>query len=135
MTRRTTIDKQCWAAFCDAYSRQHQGWIANVETYDPRLAESAGLQASAGLLPLVSNLALQGLVFEDRHAHTDLVVSVGGGENLVTHRIVEPSQIVTLQTDSGLDEGLLIHDENGGLMRIRFRAPASPEALDGITPA
>jgi len=128
MTRRTTIEKQYWAEFCDAYSRQHRGWIASIEAHDARMSES-------GLLPIASSQALQGIVLQGRHPQPDLIVSAGSGENLLTHRIVQPTQIVALQTDSGLDEGLQIYDENGGLVQLRFRVPASPEALDGVTPS
>ncbi len=124
MSRHSIIDKSCWAAFCDAYSRQHQGWIACVETIEPGLDPPA--------VALVVHLPLQGVVLQDRQPVPELLVCLGVGEQLFTHRIIRPAQIAALQTESGLDEGLQIRDEGGGLYRIRFRAPASPETLDGV---
>ncbi len=83
----------------------------------------------------MATLALQGIVLQDRQPVPELLICLGVGEKLFTHRIIRPAQIVALQTESGLDEGLQISDESGGLHRIRFRAPASPETLDGVAPA
>ena len=124
MTKSSEIAKKLWPGFCDDYSRQHQGWLVSLETHDP-LNSPAHLQAMAG------ELAFQGVVLQDHGPAPELLVTLGRGEEIFTHRIVQPTRIITLETDAGLHEGLLIQDDNGGQLRIRFRVPASPEALDG----
>ncbi len=126
----SAIDKLFWHTFCDAYSRQHQGWITSVEAIE----STQEPDAVPTPFMLVANVALQGIVLQNHQPEPDLLVCMGRDMDLYTHRIVRPTLIEALQTDRGLDEGLLIHDEKGGIHRLRFRVPASPDVLDGISP-
>ncbi len=124
MTKSSDIAKKLWPGFCDGYSRQHQGWLVSLEIHDP-LAPTSNPQAMAG------ELAFQGIALQDHGPAPELLVTLGRAEEIFTHRVVQPARIAALETDAGLHEGLLIQDENGGQFKIRFRAPASPETLDG----
>ncbi len=131
----SAIDRASWYLFCNAYSRQHQGWIGSVEAIEPAPQETgAAREEEPAPVTLADNVALQGIVLQGHQQEPELLVCMGRGTDLFTHRIARPTLIEALQTDLGLDEGLLIHDEKGGVHRIRFRVPASPDVLDGISP-
>lgn len=130
-SKRTEIAKNHWQSFCDNYTRQHQGWIVKVDIFDPSMSNHRRGEPSPRLKALAADLAFRGIVFQDSESHPELLINLGSGKELFTHRLMRPAQIVTLETTEGLHEGLLIHDSNGGMVQIRFREPANPELLDG----
>ncbi len=124
MTKSSAIARKRWADFCDHYTRQHQGWLVSLETCDPSTSPPVSH-------PMTEALTLQGIAFQEHGAAAELLVTLGRAEEFFTHRIAQPARILTLETDAGMHEGLLVQDESGGQLRILFRVPASPEALDG----
>lgn len=128
---RTEIARNQWRSFCDGYSRQHQGWIVKVNIYDPSMSKLSYYNPTSRFKTMANDLAFRGIVFEDFGPRPELLVNLGSGTELITHRLMQPTHIVEVETVNGLHEGLLIHDRNGGVMQIRFREPANPEMLDG----
>jgi len=130
MAKHSEIAKIQWQSFCDNYTRQHRGWVVKVDAYDPALAKLFCQAPPPRLKTMANNLAFQGIVFEDSGFRLELLICLASGGELFTHRVMQPTIIVALWTDVGLDEGIIIHDKTGGLIHMRFRKPASPELLD-----
>jgi len=130
MAKHSEIAKIQWQSFCDNYTRQHRGWVVKVDAYDPALAKLFCQAPPPRLKAMANNLAFQGIVFEDSGSRLELLICLASGGELFTHRVMQPTIIVALWTDVGLDEGIIIHDKTGGLIHMRFRKPASPELLD-----
>ncbi len=124
MTKSSEIARRHWLRFCDHYSRQHRGWLVSLEIQDPaKLASPPQL--------MTGELTFQGIALQDHGQIPELLVTLGRAEEIFTHRVVQPTRIAALETGDGLHEGMLIQDENHGQLKIRFRAPARPESLNG----
>jgi hypothetical protein len=130
-TIRTEIAKNQWQSFCEDYTRQHEGWIVKIDVYDPSMSKLGGNKLPIRLQSLAVDLMFRGIVFQDGGGRPELLVNLGRGKELFTHRLMRPTHIVALESDNGFHEGLLLHDRNGGLVQIRFREPARPELLNG----
>lgn len=128
--KRTEITRNHWQSFCDGYSRQHQGWVVKVDIYDPSVSKISRYHSKPRLMPMAIDLAFRGIVFEDRGSRPELLINLGNGKELITHRLMQPTHIVILEAANGFHEGLLLHDRDGGVMQIRFREPANPVLLD-----
>jgi hypothetical protein len=85
-------------------------------------------------LTLTVDLPLQEIVLEHR-PDPELVIYAGNaGHGILSHRIVSPYKINTLQTKPGIDAGLAILDEHGAITWVRYRTTADPATMNGVTP-
>ena len=130
MTKHSEITKNQWRCFCDDYTRRYRGWMVNVDAYDPTLAKLYCEKHPPLLKVMVNNLAFQGIVFEGGGLRPELLISLASCSALFTHRIIHPAFILTLTTEAGLHEGLIIHDKTNGVVQIGFCEPARPVFLD-----
>ena len=115
------IPVEAWREFFDSFSRQHEGWLVNLEVITDK-----------GRLVEVNNKPLVG-VSSDTHQKANRVdISIGlTPEEHSAHEISGVTHVRFLRTDSGADEGLELVSEDGTRTVIRFRAPIRPEMLDG----
>ncbi|MGR8933123.1 MAG: DUF5335 family protein [Gammaproteobacteria bacterium] len=128
---RTEIAKNQWQSFCDGYTRQHLGWLVKVDIYDPSMSKLCRDSPAPSLKAMAIDMAFRGIVFQSDGFRPELLINLGSGKELFTHRLIHPTHIVSVKSAAGLHEGLLIHDRKGGIVQIRFREPANPELLDG----
>jgi hypothetical protein len=105
------VPRQEWGSFLGTFSDAHRAWLATLEGADARAEER----------PLDSVESSGGAIVIHFHDAADV-------------RIDAPLSVCVAQTDRGEDLGLDI-ESSRGVTRLRFRAAALPEALDGIGPA
>jgi hypothetical protein len=110
------IPRNDWAQFLDSFGRRHRSWLATVEEW-PREAPE---RTRAMEQPLESLGAEDGAI----------AIHLGGGEVV---RVDAPRSLRVEVTERGEELGLDL-DTPGGVTRLRFRAAALPEELDGMAP-
>ena len=114
-----------WAAFLDAFGRQHRGWLVSVE-----VSNAAGAQMEVRERPF------QGVSVDDGGQRRSAFIDTGDREGgFLTFAVPSATRILFLRTSSGAHRGLSITSSDGSVTTIRFRSPAFPEMLDGIPAA
>lgn len=130
MTKTTEIARIEWPTFCECFTRQHRGWLASVEVSEASTINLQPGDTGSRMNSVARNLSLQGVTLEQRGAETELLVTVGRGSRLLTHRVMRPIRISAVVTDSGAHEGLHVREAGGAEMQIHFRVPVKPETLN-----
>ncbi len=118
------IPRNEWSSFLDSFSRRHEGWLSTLELTPAD--DARGVEAR--------NKPLVGVTAEQKD-NEPLSIWIVLGERTgdhVAHRIVDPQRVALRRNDEGHDQGLDIGATGGASARIRFRAPAAPETLDGV---
>jgi hypothetical protein len=119
-----------WVRFCEEFSRQHRGWLVTTSIRDrPLVAENDGADTAEERC-VVRDVRFRGISFEPRDG--SLSVTLGEGALQITQSIAEVAAIGLLEAGPGVHAGLRIESAGHGAMILRFRAPASPESLDGV---
>lgn len=120
------ITREEWAKFFDAFSRQHEGWLATVEV----LGMDLGAQEEANDLPLV------GITADLKGTGKDSISIIVGEstDDHITHTITEPTSVRLEKADSGADEALEIESKSSATTILRFRSAMLPEVVDGVVP-
>jgi len=111
------IPRREWPQFLASFGRRHRSWLATIEEW-PRGAPE---RTRAVDRPLESLGAEDGAI----------AIHLGGGEVL---RVEAPRALRVDVTARGEELGLDL-DTARGTTRLRFRAAALPEELDGIAPS
>lgn len=120
-TREVTRNE--WTKFFDAFSKQHEGWIASLEI----LGDQIGAQAEAVELPF------EGISVSSEDEPQSLVINLGRtAEDHVSHTIERPRHVWLRQTEEGANDALEIVEEGNQKTLLRFRTPMLPELVDGI---
>ena len=117
------IGPSSWRSFFEGFSREHEGWLANVEVLG-RL----GAQFVASELPLV------GFVLDEPSHGGSLSIVLGRGDELITHTIRRPAHVEIERTDQGADAAVEIESKDGEKTLLTFRTTVPTEAVDGIMP-
>jgi hypothetical protein len=116
------IEPDKWISFLDSFSRQHEGWLANVE-----------VATGAGKLTELVNRRLRGVSIDHADGKQRAYVEVGDAlDECVTHMVESPTGIRFKRTETGAHEGLDIVSADGSTTLVRFRSAMLPEMLDGI---
>ncbi|HOK45654.1 MAG TPA: DUF5335 family protein [Bryobacteraceae bacterium] len=118
------IPRSEWQAFCDMFSRQHEGWLTTLEV----LSMDLGGQQEATDLPFQSiNADLKG---SDPDA---IEIRVGTSpQSQVTRIINGVARFSYERSETGEHEGLEVLTTTGERTVLRFRTAQFPEALDRI---
>jgi uncharacterized protein DUF5335 len=118
------IPREEWRAFLDRFSRQHEGWLATLEVFDPDM----GAQEEAHELPL------EGISITSKDGESPQVaISLGKtSEDHVTHTIADPTRVWLEQTPAGANAALEIESADGTKTLLRFRSALPPEMVDGV---
>ena len=111
------IPRREWPQFLASFGRRHRSWLATIEEW-PRGAPE---RTRAVDQPLESLGAEDGAI----------AIHLGGGEVL---RVEAPRALRVDVTARGEELGLDLETARG-TTRLRFRAAALPEELDGIAPS
>ena len=107
--RPRDIPRREWPEFLVEFGRRHRSWLLSIEGATPVVDE-----------PLDSRVADEGAV----------MVRLRNREPL---RIDAPQALRVQLTERGEELGLDLESERG-VTRLRFRAAAPPEELDGVGP-
>ena len=120
-----TIPYTDWHSFLARFSRVHRAWLTKVE----RLAAGRPSHVEAPSRPLdtVAAIGAPG-------GHLAIEVRFQDAAEPVTVLVRRPTALRVEETADGAERGLDIEDSDGGCTRIRFRATALPETLDGMAP-
>lgn len=102
------VPRERWREFLDAFSRNHNGWMINIEVLDR--AEGPHIE--------VEDRAFEGISADD--AAGEHTISVFSGRTLgehLAHLISRPRRLHLLRADE-----LEIEDEDGNITRVRLRS-------------
>ena len=107
-----------WHNFFDQFTQQHQAWLARLEPS----AQGRG-----------QPLPFRRITFERAGGGPDcVVIELREDDERVTHVVEAPTRVYLLADAQGAHEGLAIETREGTTTRLRFRAAALPEMVDGI---
>jgi hypothetical protein len=112
-----------WQSFFEVFSRQHEGWLATLETF----GQEIGAQAEPGELPLKS-VTLTPVVGKSEA----ITISRGKAQDHVEHTVIEPTHVWLVQTPEGANAALEIEAADETKTLLRFRSPVLPELVDGV---
>ena len=121
-TENVEVPRKEWIDFFDSFSRQHQGWIADITV-------RRGSEKWVGM----RECRIEGVSSDHLTARDEIYLSVSQGDHAhLTHTIQNPLKVIFRQDARGAHEGLEITSADGTLTSARFRVPAIPEMLDGV---
>ena len=120
------IAKNEWPKFFDAFSRQHEGWLVDLEIFGSEI----GAQVEE------RQLTLEGITDETNGTDGNTIMIMIGAkpDDHITHSIARPTQVNLEQTDEGADAALAIKGEDGTTALLRFRSAIRPEMVDAVAP-
>ena len=119
------IPRSQWPAYFHQFSRAHRAWLATVDRDGATTDRIEGIaHPLRSITPFVHN---------NRVVHIDIRFQddAPGGEPL---RIQAPISVRVEETTEGIAQGIEVVDDKGITTRLRFRATARPEMLDGVAP-
>ena len=118
------IPRDQWNSFFDNFSRQHEGWLANLEVFDPEI----GAQEEAHELPL-KGVSVSSEADEAENISIDLGKQPEGH---ISHTISKPIHVWLEKTDQGANAALEIEAADDTKILLRFRSPMPAEFVDGV---
>ncbi len=120
------------ASWLQSFALAHHGWLADVVRVPTDRLEREGMAAAADGEVLARELPLKEIDYEAGAGggRLRLVLGTGGAR-----RTVEVADLTRLLGErlGEADAGLRADGADGGSVLLRFRAPARPEALDGLS--
>ena len=118
------IPRPEWNSFFDAFSRQHEGWLATLEVFAPDL----GAQEEARELPLEGVSIASG-----NNAAESIAINLGKDpQDHITHTVTAPEHVWLEQTSEGANAALEIESANETKTLLRFRSALPSEMIDGV---
>ncbi len=121
MTTRA-IPRDQWQTELDAFSRQHEGWIVDVEVSG----------ADGRMLTEARDLPLQGVSTDAPQSDRIAIMAGERPDDHVTHEVDRAVAVAIEATDTGAECGLRIDAADGSITRVEFRSPMRPEDVDGV---
>ena len=119
----TNIPLEEWATFFNLFSRQHEGWLVNVEI----------IGGVVGAAPEAHEMLLAGISADVRDRNRAIAILLnnrGGGR--ITHVISEPRSVRLKRTAEGADEALAVESAEGVITLVRFRTAMLSERLNHV---
>lgn len=105
------IPREQWPRFFDDFSRQHQGWIVNLELHGSEL----GAQEEASGLPLV------GISADSKDRENQIEIIVGGRPDADVTRIINTPKRVWVKSPKVVgDEALEVESKDGITTLLSF---------------
>jgi len=118
------IPRAEWNRFFDAFSRQHEGWLATLEI----LGDEVGVQAEVHELPLEGiSIAAE----DDGSKSIEITIGKSASDH-ISHLIEKPIHVWLEQTAEGANAALEIQSADQSKALLRFRSPMPPEFVDGV---
>src|SRR4051812_17891956 len=118
------IPREEWNRFFEAFSRQHEGWLATLEILD----DEVGAQKEIHQLPLQGvSIAAE----DDGSKSIEITMGRSAGDH-ISHLIENPIHVWLEQTAEGANAALEIEAKDQSKILLRFRSPMPPEFVDGI---
>jgi hypothetical protein len=120
-TGNVEIPPEEWIPFFNSFSRQHQGWLADITI---RQGDEEKTEAR--------DCRLEGISSDHLSARDEIYLSVSRGHGHITHSIKNPMKAIFQRDPRGAHEGIEITSADGTRTSVRFRIAALPETLDGV---
>lgn len=108
MSVTTEVPREEWPAFCDHFSRVHEGWQVRVEQVGG--PDPGGVEAS--------RVPLSGVVATLRASGDEIALYM---TDVMTHPIPRPTHLYLKQSDEGDDETLCVTSADGTSTMVTFR--------------
>jgi len=120
------IPQDEWLTFLDSFSREHEGWLVDLEIVRP----GNGTQVEANAMPLA------GITADVNRGDGETVhVMLGKApEEHLTHAVRGVSHVRLKESEEGAHEAVEIRSKSGETTRVRFRSVVLPEMVNGILP-
>ncbi len=121
------IPREQWVSFLDGFSRQHEGWLVNVQV----------TQDGTQNKPEARNLPLQGIAADLKHGDDDTIEIILGKQtdDYITHSLSKVKRIMLQMNDQGAESGLEFSASDGSKAVLQFRSSAASEQVDDVTSA
>jgi uncharacterized protein DUF5335 len=118
------IPKSDWPQFLDNFSREHEGWVVNLEIFGSQIGAQ---MAETGLI-------LEGLTDDwDQVEGNRIMISAGNEpDDHITHSIIHPTEVSVEKTDEGADTALSIKSADGTTALLTFSAQILPHGVRAI---
>jgi uncharacterized protein DUF5335 len=119
------IPKSEWPEFLSSFSREHEGWLVQLEIFGPDI----------GAQIVETGLVLAGLT-DERGEGEGNTITINAGkapDDHITHSIIDPIEISVEQTDEGADAALSIKSADGTTALLSFSAVALPREVQNNT--
>jgi len=116
------IPRSEWVHSLDKFSREHEGWIVELEVFGRQLGD----QYESSKLPLV------GIGADVKAGESRIVVTLGGRRDAHLDRIVDKAKRVWLEeTDEPQHHAMAVESEDGTRTVVHFRHidPSQKERL------
>src|SRR5215470_10321109 len=91
-----------WREFFDSFSRAHEKWLATIEVLG-----AMGAQEEARELPLM------GVTAEEPSHGSAIEITVGEGDQTLTHSIEDPARVHVERTAEGAEAAVQIESKSG----------------------
>jgi hypothetical protein len=115
------IPRDDWREFFDAFSREHEGWIVNVDS----VGENVGDELE------VNGKPLKGISADVKAVREHIAVTVGTGPaDEVTHIIYDPERVRFSETGDGGSAGFEIEAADGEQAIVQLRGADRSETAD-----
>jgi hypothetical protein len=114
------IPRAQWKEFLESFASRHRAWLATLEE-QPHGAAPSSSAAERPLKALEAEASGAGILI--RFADDPIPI-----------RVESPRALRVNETARGEELGLELESARG-VTRLRFRAPALPEEVDGLMPA
>ena len=118
------IPREQWVTFLDSFSRQHEGWLVNVEVVTNGLGVHKEIREKR-LIGVSADL-------KSRDSNAISVIAGDRSDDHVNHIINGATRIALEETEEGAHKGLRIDAADGETTLLLFRSPALPETVDGV---
>ncbi|MFZ5832976.1 MAG: hypothetical protein ACOY3P_23055 [Planctomycetota bacterium] len=128
----TTVSPDKWQVFAQQFSRQHRGWLVNIETLDSRLLELHPEEAEVQGRVLTRDKVLREVAVEQVEWIRRCRIVAGEGSDRFVCEIRRPIAVQFETAAGGAHQGMRIDDDAGATTLIRFRTPADPHTLNGL---
>ena len=113
------VPRSEWRSFLEGFSREHRGWIATIN----------GVVGGAPVTD-VESAKFECATLESSASGSLVRITFINGISLCAP---EPCGM-RVQMDDGAERALEVETDDGGFIRLAFRATALPEQLDGLAP-
>ncbi len=123
----TEIDRKDWQEWLLGFTRQHRGWLVDVEV----IGKDIGAQEQASRLPVQEVSArLKG------EGKDEVTIILGRPSEAPWNRMIQGAARIRFEeTPEGEHQALEIEGRDGVKTILKFRSGANPEGVDGILPS
>jgi hypothetical protein len=118
------IPKDEWQEFCDAFSRLHQGWLADLQVEGQDITQRFEARG----------LPFEGISYSEKGSDkNEISISINRDvDDHLTHFVVNPTHLHIEQSDDGVDQGLAIESRDGEKTIVHLINPTSPATASAM---